>query len=417
MRANDRRGFVLPLAFSIIGLLVIGVAGVHLMTRQTYRELEKLDGFLRAVTVAEACYQKQVGRLESLPWGERWFKGSPDTGNGSWMEGSYQYLIGDGDRDLEADLLVRAESDGSKVVMYWKLRADGTTLNPYRRVRATYFTYVDPATPVSGSGLSGLIPGLQESMQQREGNREWAEGVESRIGPGTGLNELPGLLGYSPEPPSPGGILPPTPEGVPPIPPGPPPFEIPELPGPQTIPEPVASPPSVADLGPLYLEVQQALIELTDEEGRVDRNLGGAAPVAGESPYSTFLGLERQVTERLSQCSETENTTPCPSGEVDQLNACKQAIAGVHNPLRPRYAALIPDIFRIKADLWNILSEIDAMRGNPALTQADVDEITGRSRTSIEEATRVATDLEGIYTEANTLLGEGCGDLWAPTLY
>lgn len=54
------------------------------------------------------------------------------------------------------------------------------------------------------------------------------------------------------------------------------------------------------------------------------------------------------------------------------------------------------------------------MRSNPSLTQAEVDSITARSRAAVTEAEALRTSLDSLYTEANGVLGEGCGGLWAP---
>lgn len=181
-----RRGIVLPVTLAIAVLLGIMGGSVWMLSRQTYREVEKLDGFLRAVSVGEACFSHLMQRLESKPWEERWFKTEPDQGSGSWLDGTYEYLISDAELPNQADLLVRATWSQTSISMYWLVRAEPDSLSPHRRMKVAHFAHAVGDPDVSYSALDALRDVARDGEAQREANREWADSREGEIQSATG---------------------------------------------------------------------------------------------------------------------------------------------------------------------------------------------------------------------------------------
>lgn len=215
MFARNRNGMVMGISMAVIIILVITLFGINLLSRQSYREIGRIDEFLKAVAAGEACYQEISTRLESAPWEQRWFKGRQDFGKGDWTRpgearaSSYKSLIADGDRPYQADLLVQATAGDTTVVMYWKLRADPFGLSPYRRIKSIQFAYQDPSIPISKGGLDAVTAKVNDVLKEREKNRSWVEGKQAKIALNPGIGGLGPVLNL-PDNPAPIEKIPPT---------------------------------------------------------------------------------------------------------------------------------------------------------------------------------------------------------------
>lgn len=222
--AARRKGIVTAFALGLLAVLFVAAIAVHLMTRQSYRELARLDAFLRATAVAEACHDRVLARLETRPWSERWFKGSFSTGDGTWNDGRYEYLLADGQRPAEADLLIRAHWEATRIVVFCRLQADPESLSPYRRVRTVYYGRESPETPLAPPGLQTLRERVDDQLALRAYNRGWDEAREIQILRAPSPGAIADILGSPPGPPIPPGPPPvdEEPAGIPAAPPGPP---------------------------------------------------------------------------------------------------------------------------------------------------------------------------------------------------
>src|SRR5687768_14181252 len=132
-----RSGMALVLVLCILVVLG-GFAGVlRALSASAYREVDAVNGHLRAVAVAEIGFAEIVTRLAATPWHERWFKAGPDVQQDIRAGGgTYAYVLRDtpspatstdpvARRGLaspnQADLLIRATFDRSSAVLYWRL--------------------------------------------------------------------------------------------------------------------------------------------------------------------------------------------------------------------------------------------------------------------------------------------------------
>lgn len=193
---RERRGsMVLFLCLTVIVLLCGVGFFIHQVTRQSYREFRRLDGFLRAVSVAEACYLERLSELSEKPWSERPFKGGSETGEGEWLDGDFEYLLVDGPGPFEADLLVKATAEESDVVLYWRLTADPFTFSPFRQIRSTYFSHESPDTRLDVGSLGALRQRANQVMTDRERNGRWSDGKIAEVGNSTNPNDIARALG------------------------------------------------------------------------------------------------------------------------------------------------------------------------------------------------------------------------------
>jgi hypothetical protein len=246
MWLRGRRGSIVLLVCLTIMILLCGVGFfIHQMSRQSYREFRRLDGFLRAVSVGEACYLERLSKLSEKPWSERPFKGASETDEGTWQDGEYEYLLLDGPGPFEADLLVKASAEDSDVVLYWRLTADPFTFSPYRQIRSTYFSHESPETRLDVPSIGALRQKANQVMADRERNGKWADGKITEVASSSNPNDIAQALGTSGDREIPNQVPPAIPGGAaqsiasrtpPPI----PAMSLPTLPLPAQIASPMA---------------------------------------------------------------------------------------------------------------------------------------------------------------------------------
>lgn len=324
------RGMVLPIALAIMAVLAVVTMAVYTLRQQTYRGLSFLDGYLDAVAVGEACFVEVVERLGATKWSERWFKAGASSGEGSYMDGTYDYMIADAPRLGEVDLVVWARNADSEVTMHWRLLVDPYTLSPYREIRTIYFGYGSKGM-AAGGGLAELQALVGPALEERETNRPWAEDLQARV-LGSDPGQIPGVLGIPEngmildEIPSPtkGG----TPRPVPPVTigrsgaelgtpggnpggPGPAPTPTPAPGSPATPTTSVALADSVAQLQDLSSQYDQALDFLRGALAKLDKLEGPLDMAAGlgiPGASTCRKGYDRVVSRTRSTLSSVEQS-------------------------------------------------------------------------------------------------------------
>jgi hypothetical protein len=263
----------------VLGLiLVLGAfaAALRLLSHSAYREIDVVNGHLRAIAVAEIGFATAIGRLTAAPWPERWFRSGPDVQlDVPATGGSYSWMIRDAPRRAtftdplaqatlgspnQADLLIRATSGQSRVLMYWRLTLPDDSLDALATVIPTYFAHGPESAPLTPGTADALTGEAEDGLRKRAGNTPRYEGIDGplRRSPPEKVGEV---LGVDPGGPVVDGVTPPDGTG-PDIPPPPP-----EAPGETPEPPPLVppDPPSIEGLwyGPPQTRA------LTDDPGSV----------------------------------------------------------------------------------------------------------------------------------------------------
>ncbi|MBI3890118.1 MAG: hypothetical protein HY303_01160 [Candidatus Wallbacteria bacterium] len=411
-------------AIAIATLVLLALMGlvIHMLSRQTYSELLRIDGFLRAVAVAEACHARLLARLEGAPWEQRWFKGSSDAGSDDWKDGTYDFLIADGPKPFEADLLVRAVALRSRVVLFWRLRADPFTLSPYRHVQTLFFTHAESETPVTLPGLDRLRREVDDAIGVREGNRGWAEDTERRFEPVAQVGQIASILGVPAAPPIPDSIPPVTPgqpsspqaprsgpEAAPSLP------ALPAFPLPGAVPNPPATPPGLQQLAGTRARVRNRRVAFRTRMDELNAKLG-EAPFNPSNPIasSVFTRMQYDVAKKLADCSKGAlgGGQDCTPEEVAKLQSCNTAVGYVDNTIRPKVNALQQRAWDALKESDTLERDMDAAAEPPGPTSAQADGLERRAGgVDDEEADIVskAADLEAQMD--NAFKAASCYDL------
>ncbi|MBI4865827.1 MAG: hypothetical protein HY816_02635 [Candidatus Wallbacteria bacterium] len=419
-------------AIALATMLLLALMGmvVHMLGRQTYSELMRIDGFLRAVAVGEACHARLLARLESVPWEQRWFRGDSDAGSDDWKDGTYDYLLADGPGPFEADLLVRSVALRSRVVLFWRLRADPFTLSPYRQIQTLFYMHADPDTPVSLGGLQTLRQQVESALAEREANREWAEEMERRAAPVDDVARLATLLGIAADPPIP-DFIPPAQRGRPPSPlaarsgPSATPAlpAIPSFPAPAGTPNPPAQPPNVQQLAGTRERIRSRRVALGTRLNELNARLGFAAfDPANPQDSSEFTRLAYESKRQLAACAAAAASLgpdpglDCSPGRLDKLNACWTAVDAAHMTFRPEAQAIMNEMFVALGRYEELERDMDAAAEPPGPSASQAEALERRAAdidARAEELTRMSKDLEARMT--NTFRAAGCYDLGLPT--
>lgn len=409
-----RRGMVLGICFLVLMLLGLMVGTIHMMSRQSYTELKRVDGFLRAVAVGESAFTRLLSRLESEPWARRWFKDSPDVGTGTWEDGRYEYVIGNASKPLEADLGVRATAEKSTVMMVWRLRADPATLAPHRRLRTVYFGYGDPSTPPGTSVLGPIGAVIDTAIATREGNRPWANEKEIELRGQPGLPGVGVVLGLPGTPVVPDVLLPPVPGGPPRdqgpvVGGGPTPPPVPTFPPPVVGGTTLPNPETATELSLAEREMEETMRDLDQKVGLLDRVLGGALP---EMPqYSTYTRTRTRVTERRAECDGNPPTgPPCTPEERAALTECEENLARVDPALRMEYKGIGDEFFALRDRQTRQQRELDELRTSNQATESALARLRDDARRITAAAKDLLVKVDTTSIKAQELLtGNPCG--------
>ncbi len=98
MKATKRRGLVLPLVLILAVLFSILVFSVHTMQRNEMGLVAKTLDQQRALTMAEAGYQRAMARIVAHHWSDRWYKHDNDGDNEDFC-GSFNSITSHGEDD------------------------------------------------------------------------------------------------------------------------------------------------------------------------------------------------------------------------------------------------------------------------------------------------------------------------------
>ena len=383
----------LPRALTILTLLAAMALTVHLLSRQTYKGLGKIDGFLRAVAVGEACYTRTIARLEGAAWEHRWFRGKPSYDEGTWGGGSYQSVIGEGSKPLQAELLVRARSDENQVLLYWRLTADVSTLSPYRRMRTSLFSYQDPLTPMTAAGLGAITALVDQAAATREKNRPWEAATEAKLLGDPQPGNLPPALGLTlPPPPS---VIPPPVDGgaSTPLTGRTGPVSDPSVPMPP-LPPPVAGPlPATGQQIVDLANLKAALAKDADGLGRASNYMYGAIGAA-DTPGNTKGGyVDSSGIKQPSKLVQIQNAVnaaasacPCPPTTSSAPNCataicpCVATMANLSQQAATMLAGLEGEAQGCQDQIDQLNNDIAAAAQPPGPTQAQAQALLDRGQ-------------------------------------
>ncbi|MBI4860495.1 MAG: hypothetical protein HY815_09560 [Candidatus Riflebacteria bacterium] len=397
-------GLVLPLVLATMVVLGLMAFAVHTMRQQSYKNIGWLDGYLRAVAVGEACYSRVVSRLQSKPWGDRWFKDSVKSDTGTWEGGHYEYLIGNVPaRNLEAELLVFTYMGDNKVTMYWRLKADPFTLSPYRQVKTDFFTLLDPGTPNNAAGLGAVSNHVNQLIDTRAANAPWHQGIRDQLagsaggspsGPFTQLGlPLDGRLTSAIPAPEPSASPSPLPSGI----------SGPGLSDPPTVPGfPTTNPP---DNGPAKPETLDLLAQTRRD---LQDALDGVRTARGV--FGTYLDTKlNALRTSYQQCC---TTTGCPT----QADACA-CLAGLDATQAARND-LTSRIDSCEQTLKAMADKMNAASPAPGPTQDKADELIAEAKAAMECSKNLCSAVVNLAQSLNPAVAR-CGQVFVqpPTNY
>lgn len=181
---SGRSGATLALILCIV--LVMAAFGeiVFLLSRSAYREVDLLNGHLRAMGVADSAFAEIIARLSATPWSKRWFRDGADVqldvplAGGSYdsmiREARIKPVINDplartlAGQPHQCDLFVRASYQSSTVAMLWRLTIPEDSLDTYRRVIPVQFTFVPDTSRADPETMDRITRELKPQMEERD---------------------------------------------------------------------------------------------------------------------------------------------------------------------------------------------------------------------------------------------------------
>jgi len=205
-----RRGMAIVVVLSIVVLLAAFAGLVSLLSSSAHREVDVLNGYLRAVGVGECAFAELFSRLSSIPWCRRWFRQAPDVQRDlAIADGTYGYLLRDtpssspstrGFPDAKrADLLIRSTWHNSTVVMFWRLTFPEDSLEGVRRIVPELFTFTSDSIPTKPEAQDPLVTRVDEIVRQRQTNDARTRPIADQVRTGASPSVIAGALGIDPE--------------------------------------------------------------------------------------------------------------------------------------------------------------------------------------------------------------------------
>lgn len=220
-----RGGMALTLVLAIVVIMAVFGGIVLALSRGAAREIDVLNGHLRAVAVAEAAYSEVVARLCATPWPQRWFKDAADVRFGEPLAGgTFDLLLRDGAplpgtsdpfvsrlaaQPHQVDLFVRATWDTSTVAMMWRLVIPVDSLDSFPRAISTVYTFTPESTRARPEDLDPIARRLGEALEERARNSKRTDDGITKLVAARRPDEIAGALDADPAGPVADAIVPP----------------------------------------------------------------------------------------------------------------------------------------------------------------------------------------------------------------